>query len=256
MNENKKTLMFVIAAAAAVVAAVLSRPSMRNDAESVVNQPLYPDFTDPLAVTSLEIVEFDDKRGEVIPFRAFDNDWCSSLFMSQDPVAIDSVCLDFLGDEPASLYVQRGLGLDNYLHEAALAYDPPSRTLYRPDGIPLPSLGVHEHWNNPIDRQYSRNLGLDAGIELVAVRLRRAGELDADLVSDGVVDERDLAAFCRGWLAVPGDSSWSESLDLSGDQRTDFRDWASLAREWGGRTRPWEMNAGPDRGRAALYEGR
>jgi len=197
-----------------------------------------------------------DNSGEVIPFRAFDNDWCSSLFMSQDPVAIDSVCLDFLGDEPASLYVQRGLGLDNYLHEAALAYDPPSRTLYRPDGIPLPSLGVHEHWNNPIDRQYSRNLGLDAGIELVAVRLRRAGELDADLVSDGVVDERDLAAFCRGWLAVPGDSSWSESLDLSGDQRTDFRDWASLAREWGGRTRPWEMNAGPDRGRAALYEGR
>jgi len=74
MNENKKTLMFVIAAAAAVVAAVLSRPSMRNDAESVVNQPLYPDFTDPLAVTSLEIVEFDDKRGEVIPFRVAQTD--------------------------------------------------------------------------------------------------------------------------------------------------------------------------------------
>ena len=33
------------------------------------NQPLYPDFKDPLAVTSLEIVEFDDQRGEVHPFQ-------------------------------------------------------------------------------------------------------------------------------------------------------------------------------------------
>jgi len=30
---------------------------------------------------------------------------------------------------------------------------------------PLP--GVHEHWNNPMDKQYSRNLGSGEGIELV-----------------------------------------------------------------------------------------
>jgi hypothetical protein len=27
---------------------------------------------------------------------------------------------------------------------------------------------VHEHWNNPKDKQYSRNLGKKDGIELVA----------------------------------------------------------------------------------------
>ena len=56
----------------------------------------------------------------------------------------------------------------NYLHEAALAYDPPSGTYYHDGyGNYITSLGTHEHWNNPGDRQYSRNLGLDEGIELV-----------------------------------------------------------------------------------------
>jgi hypothetical protein len=34
-------------------------------------------------------------------------------------------------------------------------------------------LGVHEHWNNPVDRQYSRNLGTGQGIELVALSAAR-----------------------------------------------------------------------------------
>ena len=29
--------------------------------------------------------------------------------------------------------------------------------------------GVHEHWNNPQERNYSRNLGTGNGIELVKV---------------------------------------------------------------------------------------
>jgi len=32
---------------------------------------------------------------------------------------------------------------------------------------------VHEHWNNPIDKQYSRNLGTGPGIELVALTASR-----------------------------------------------------------------------------------
>jgi len=110
----------------------------------------------------------------------FNNDWPSSLFVSQDPVAIDSVCHDFLNNE-WPLIVKYGLnkvttaslqgGAEDYLHEAALADNPPSGTFYDPerDGTNLASLGVHEHWNNPVDRQYSRNLGLDQGIELVAL---------------------------------------------------------------------------------------
>jgi len=89
----------------------------------------------------------------------------SSLFMSQDMVAIESVLLDFLrsaGVVPAGTP-------DNYLHEAAQADNPPSGTVYDPenDGIRLQSLGVHEHWNNPTNKQYTRNLGTGTGIELI-----------------------------------------------------------------------------------------
>ncbi|HVO72995.1 MAG TPA: T9SS type A sorting domain-containing protein, partial [Ignavibacteriaceae bacterium] len=35
------------------------------------------------------------------------------------------------------------------------------------DGTFLTSLGTHDHWNNPVDKQYSRNLGNGNGIELV-----------------------------------------------------------------------------------------
>jgi hypothetical protein len=58
---------------------------------------------------------------------------------------------------------------DRHLHEAALANNPPSGTVYQPDGVRLESLGVHEHWNNAKDKQYSRNLGTGQGIELVSL---------------------------------------------------------------------------------------
>ena len=65
-------------------------------------------------------------------------------------------------------------GVDDYLHEAALANDPPSATFYDPDHEGdverLASLGVHEHWNNSTDMQYSRNLGTGDGIELIVLR--------------------------------------------------------------------------------------
>ena len=99
----------------------------------------------------------------------FNGDWPSSLFVSQDPVAIDSVCCDFLKAEwnDDSYYD----GADDYLQEAALADNPPSKTFYDPngDGIGLDSLGTHEHWNNPVDKQYSRNLGTGEGIELISL---------------------------------------------------------------------------------------
>ena len=69
--------------------------------------------------------------------------------MSQDPVAIDGVGYDFLRSEFGER-LARGSGAptDTYMHEAALANDPPSGTVYKPDGVRLSSLGVHEHWNN------------------------------------------------------------------------------------------------------------
>jgi len=99
----------------------------------------------------------------------FNNRWCSSLFASQDGVAVDAVGIDFLRAEWPDLddiaYTEK------YLVEAALASDPPSKTLYDPerDGLPLKSLGILEHWNNAKEKKYSRNLGKNYGIELVYV---------------------------------------------------------------------------------------
>jgi hypothetical protein len=99
----------------------------------------------------------------------FNDGWPSSIFMSMDPVAIDSVGFNFLIAEWPHL--ADIANADNYLREAALANDPPSKTIYDPeqDGVRLRSLGVHERWNNAIDKQYSRNLGKADGIELFRI---------------------------------------------------------------------------------------
>lgn len=113
----------------------------------------------------------------------FNNDWPSSLFASLDPVAIDSVCYDFLLNEWPNI-VNNGRtsagnalqgGAEDYLHEAAEANNPTSGTFYDSGktGARLASLGVHEHWNNATNKQYSRNLGAATGIELVALTATR-----------------------------------------------------------------------------------
>ena len=97
-------------------------------------------------------------------------------------MTIDSVAYDFLLQEwpdvitggtgaPGSL----GGGAEAYLHEAALVYDPPSGTFYDTDngGIGLASLEVREHWNTPVDKPFSRNLGTGDGIERVVPSLAR-----------------------------------------------------------------------------------
>jgi hypothetical protein len=116
----------------------------------------------------------------------FNNDWPSSLFVSQDPVAIDSVGFDFLAAEFDSSHPSQGRydprddsgpfpqykGVDDYLHQSADPRNWPSGFVYDPekDGKPLTSLGTHEHWNNPKDKQYTRNLGGKTGIELIKVK--------------------------------------------------------------------------------------
>ena len=89
----------------------------------------------------------DPTKWKIAPFN---NGWPSSVFMSQDPVAIDSVEWDFLNAEfglPA--------GTDNFLYEAASIPDAtgkkPSGTIYTPTAgstTTVGSLGVFEHWNS------------------------------------------------------------------------------------------------------------
>ncbi len=105
----------------------------------------------------------------------FNNDYPSSFIISQDLVAIESVGWDFLleeySDKSAGEKYPYMEGVEDYILQAAdpgswadgITYDPEN------DGSAIGSLGVYEHWNNPSDKQYSRDLGTGEGIELVKV---------------------------------------------------------------------------------------
>jgi hypothetical protein len=116
----------------------------------------------------------------------FNNDWPSSIFLSQDPVAIESVGFDFLYEEFDEDHPTEGpinpdddekgafpyfAGTDDFLHQAADQSNWPDNITYDPENDDTPiasSLGTHEHWNNAIDKKYTRNLGGSTGIELVS----------------------------------------------------------------------------------------
>jgi hypothetical protein len=123
-----------------------------------------------------------DWGDEPVKFRMspFNDHWASSVFFSFDEVAIESVAFDFLRTEfdGNNMYTEKAFpnyhGCDDNLHQAASESNWPHGIIYAPngDGKKIPSLGVHEHWNNPQDKQYSRNLGTASGIELVPVLVR------------------------------------------------------------------------------------
>ncbi len=106
----------------------------------------------------------------------FNGSYTASVFVSQDPVAIDSVGADFLTNEPTVTKNNSSVGdssNENYLHEAGLVGNAPSGTVYsNGNGSPLGNLGVHEHWNNSTEKKYSRNLGKDEGIELIYIGVK------------------------------------------------------------------------------------
>lgn len=103
-------------------------------------------------------------------------DYLSSLFVSQDPVAIESVTLDMIYKLDTTDLPNYA---DNYLHEAAKANNPPSGTVYDPeqDGTRLASLGAHEHWDANL--QYSRDKGTGDGIALIRSQPALVGEVVA-----------------------------------------------------------------------------
>jgi hypothetical protein len=103
----------------------------------------------------------------------FNGNWASSLFVSQDPVALESVCFDFLATEyslsnTACSYPWISGAADFLLQAADSAYWPEG-IIYDPEnnGNVLGSLGVYERWNNSTDMQYSMELGGLPGIDFV-----------------------------------------------------------------------------------------
>jgi hypothetical protein len=171
----------------------------------------------------------------------FNGDWPSSIFLSQDPVAADSVAFDFMYNEwdatnPDDVNMNgypHKSGAHDYLHEAALVYDPPSGADYDPnhDGGLTESLGVHEHWNNAIDKQYSRNLDPvnGTGIELVTGPQRLG-----DFENSGRVDFKDFAVLAAAWLSEPGEGNWNADCDISmpSDGIIDELDLAVFCDNW------------------------
>ncbi len=151
----------------------------------------------------------------------FNNGWSSSILVSQDPVAIESVGVDILRAENAVQPIAVLTGdVDNYLHEAALAASPPSGTLYN-SNVASPttsfgSLGVHEHWNS--NKLYTRNLGTGNGIELI-----RQAPLppapSADFNGDGRVDGKDFLIWqlhfpmSSGATHAMGDADYNGTVD-------------------------------------------
>ncbi len=124
-----------------------------------------------------------DWDGPAIKFgmAPFNNSYPSSIFMSLDQVALESVCFDFLrtefdvtlnyGHKTNSPYTYGAV--DDYLHQAADSLNWPTGIKYKPngDGIAISSLGTHEHWNNASEKKYSRNINAVSGkgIELYKI---------------------------------------------------------------------------------------
>ncbi len=157
----------------------------------------------------------------------FNGDWPSSLFLSMDPVALDSVAFDFLSQkwpEHALAYE----GVQDYLHEAALADSPSSGTCYDPehDSACMASLGVHEHWNNPADKQYTRNLGTGSGIELLYLTLDPAAStVSLDLVAGWNLVSFNLHPLNTGIASVLSSLSGSYSLVYAWDASASSDNW-------------------------------
>jgi hypothetical protein len=134
----------------------------------------------------------------------FNNDWTSSLFVSQDQVALESVCFDFLKAEftlarhPASGSIQaltypQIAGSDDHILQAADSTYWPKGIIYDPenDGTHLHSLGVCEHWNNEIDKQYTRNLKTGDGIELVWINRKQTAVENKELINTKFILEQN-----------------------------------------------------------------
>jgi hypothetical protein len=120
----------------------------------------------------------------------FNDDYPSSLIVSLDPVALESVGYDFLLEEYSykdeSIQYPYIDGADDYILQAADPANWPAGIEYDPegDGSVISSLGTHEHWNNATDKQYTRNLGTGEGIELVYLFQVPTGMIEPDMVRE------------------------------------------------------------------------
>ncbi|MFY9153068.1 MAG: DUF362 domain-containing protein [Prolixibacteraceae bacterium] len=148
----------------------------------------------------------------------FNGDYPSSLFLSQDAVAIESVCYDFLlteyASKPSGEKYPYMIGADDYMLQAADPANWPTGVSYDPenDGSMMKSLGVYEHWNNAADKQYSRNLETGNGIELISYTALATDNYQSEITTNR--PERKLVNYSL----YPNPFSKSIRIDVNEDQ--------------------------------------
>jgi hypothetical protein len=70
MNERKKTFAFIGVGVVLVLLAVVTTPKrVTPDAFLDQGEPFFPEFSDPNAATTLEVIGFDEETGSAVPFK-------------------------------------------------------------------------------------------------------------------------------------------------------------------------------------------
>jgi hypothetical protein len=125
----------------------------------------------------------------------FNVDYPNSILISQDPVALESVCFDILfkeyeedpnkGGSRSDYPIEFKMEIADGLKQMASSDFWPSGLEYDPegDGSSIGSLGVFEHWNNATDRQYSRNLDPENGTGIELILKSTAVNIDNNIAS-------------------------------------------------------------------------
>ena len=194
MTEFAKTFTLVVVAAVVAAAAYFSRPSQPvMSTQEMVGEELFPDFTDPLKATSLEILKYDEATAAIEPFKVAQVDGRWSI-PSHDGYPADAK--DQLADVAKELMVLKVLSV--------ASDDPGDQALY---GVVDP---------NPET--------LEAGASGVGTRVTMKDKDDKTLVSiivgKEVPDEPDLRYVRR----ANEDPIYTVALS-TGKLSTNFGDW-------------------------------
>ena len=146
MNELKRTAIFVSVAVVLTVISLLTMPSTRDvSPASMVGEPLFPDFTDPLEATSLEVVKFDKDTATANTFKVakIGDSWVIPSHSNYPADAKDQLAevatewVDLKVLSVATDPAESGIGSDDIggLHQLYGVVDPVGEDTSDPEGV-------------------------------------------------------------------------------------------------------------------------